>query len=281
MRIVSKRLVLLLIIVSLTLAASAPAREIRVSISGSSTVMPLTELSAEEFNFLQDEYHVSVTSGGTGVGIVDVAEGRSDIAMASREIIPLERLRYETPDRRFEEFIVGYDAICIVVSPEVHDEGVTSLSKEEVKQIYTGSITNWKDVGGPDMEILAIGRRAGSGTRDTFHEIIFGSKEAEAPGVYMEAGESSEVKTAIRGGDNAIGYMGYSYILRGDTNVVALDGVLPTIQTIKNGTYPLARRLYFYTLGDPRSGARAFMDFVLSPQGQKIALENGFIPAGD
>ena len=105
MRIVSKRLVLLLIIVFLTLAASAPAREIRVTISGSSTVMPLTELAAEEFNFLQDEYHVSVTSGGTGVGIVDVAEGRSDIAMASREITPLERQRYNSLDKRFEEFI--------------------------------------------------------------------------------------------------------------------------------------------------------------------------------
>ena len=278
MRIVSKRLVLLLIIVFLTLAASAPAREIKVSISGSSTVMPLTELAAEEFNLLQDKYHVSVTSGGTGVGIVDVAEGRSDIAMASREINPLERQRYDSPDKRFEELTVGYDAICIVVSPEVYDAGVTSLSKEQVKQIYTGSITNWKDVGGPDMEIFAIGRRVGSGTRDTFHEVILGSKEAETPGVLMEAWESSEVKTAIRGGDNAIGYMGYSYILRGDTNVIALDGVLPTIETIKNGTYPLARKLYFYTYGDPRPGARAFMDFVLSPQGQKIALENGFIP---
>ena len=72
--------------------------------------------------------------------------------------------------------------------------------------------------------------------------------------------------------------MGYSYILRGDANVIALDGVLPTIETIKNGTYPLSRKLYFYTLGEPSSGARAFIDFVLSPQGQKIALENGFIP---
>lgn len=268
----------MLVIVSLTLAASAQAREIKVTVSGSSTVMPLTELAAEEFNFLQDKYHVSVTSGGTGVGIVDVAQERSDVAMASREVKPVERHRYDSPEKKLEEFTVGYDAICIVVSPDVYDAGVTSLSKEQVKEIYRGDITNWMDVGGPDREIFAIGRRAGSGTRDTFHEIILGSREAEAPGVYMEAGESSEVKTAIRGGDNAIGYMGYSYVLRGDTRIIALDGVCPKIETIKNGTYPLARKLYFYTYGDPTPGAKAFMDYLLGPEGQKIALENGFIP---
>ena len=105
------------------------------------------------------------------------------------------------------------------------------------------------------MEILAIGRRAGSGTRDTFHEIIFGSKEAEAPGVYMEAGESSEVKTAIRGGDiTPSATWAIAILWRGDTRVVALDGVKPTIQTIKNGTYPLARKLYLTPWAIPGQG---------------------------
>jgi phosphate transport system substrate-binding protein len=147
-----------------------------------------------------------------------------------------------------------------------------------VKQIYAADISNWMDVGGQDMEIFAIGRKAGSGTRDTFHEIIMGSKEAEVPGVSMEASESSEVKTAIRGSDNAIGYMGYSYVLKGDAKVMALDGVLPTIENIKNGSYHLARKLFFYTMGDPSPGARAFMDYMQGPDGQKIAVENGFIP---
>ncbi len=273
----TKLLIFFLIVLAMTAIGSA--REQKVTLSGSSTVMPLAELAAEEFNMLQDDYHVSVTSGGTGVGIVDVAEGRSDIAMASREIEPVERMRYETGDTKFQEYMVGYDAICLVVSPYVYDSGVKSLTKEQLRQIYTGSITNWKDIGGPDEEIFVIGRRAGSGTRDTFHEVILGSKEAEAPGVIIETSDSSEAKTAIRGGDNAIGYVGFSYVLHGDTKVVSLDGVMPTIQNIKNGTYPLARKLYFYTLGDPSPGARAFINYVLSPDGQKIALENGFIPA--
>jgi phosphate transport system substrate-binding protein len=270
-------LMFLIILLSI-LATFAEAKEVKVTVSGSSTVMPLAELAAEEFNLMQDEYHVSVTSGGTGVGIIDIAQGRSDIAMASREIAPVERQRYETAEERFQEFPIATDAICIVFSDDVYDSGVTDLTRDQVKRIYAGDITNWMDVGGQDLEIFAIGRRAASGTRDTFHEIVMGSKEAEAPGVSMEAAESSEVKTAIRGSDNAIGYMGYSYILKGDAKVASMDGISPTMDNIKNGSYPLARKLYFYTMGDPTPGARAFMDYLQGPEGEKIAVENGFIP---
>jgi phosphate transport system substrate-binding protein len=185
---------------------------------------------------------------------------------------------YEKGGKQIHEFIVGYDAICIVVSPEICESGIASLTREQLKDIYSGNISNWKDVDGPDSDIFVIGRRAGSGTRDTFNEIVMGSREAETPGVSMEAGDSSEVKTAIKGSNNAIGYLGYSYVQSGDMNLVALEGVNPTIETIRNGAYPLARKFYFYTLGDPRPGAGDFIDFVLSHEGQKIAIENGFIP---
>ncbi|MDD1753801.1 MAG: PstS family phosphate ABC transporter substrate-binding protein [Methanotrichaceae archaeon] len=250
-----------------------------MAVSGSSTVMPLAEMDAEEFNMLQNAYHVTVTSGGTGVGIVDMAEGRSEIAMASREIKPSERMSYEIGEKKIHEFIVAYDAICIVVSPEIYESGIASLTREQLREIYSGNISNWKDVDGPDSDIFVIGRRAGSGTRDTFNEIVMGSREAETPGVSMEAGDSSEAKTAIKGSNNAISYLGYSYVRSGDMNLVALEGVNPTIETIKNGDYPLARKLYFFTMGDPKPGARAFIDFVLSHEGEKIAIENGFIPA--
>jgi len=276
MRVEGKLLILLLVL--LLAAVCGQARESKVSISGSTNVMPLAELAAEEFNMLQDDYRVTVTSGGTGVGIVDAAEGRSDIAMASREIQLAERQRYETPTKRFKVIPVGFDAICLVVSPEVYDSGVTTLTRDEVKQIYAGDITNWDELGGPDMEIFVIGRKPGSGTRDTFLEAIFGSKESETPGVIIESADSSEVKTAIQGSDNAIGYMGYSYVMRGDTRVVSLDGIAPTVENIKNGTYPIARKLYFVTLGEPTVGARAYIDYVLSQEGQQIAAENGFIP---
>ncbi len=258
--------------------APGGAREVTVAVSGSSTVMPMAELAAEEFNMLQDDYKVNVKSGGSGVGIVDVAEGRSDIAMSSREIKLEERQRYETPKVRFVEIPVGFDAICLVISPDVYKMGVTSLTTEEVRRIYSGDITNWEELGGPNTEIFAIGRRPGSGTRDTFNEIIMGSKEAETPAVSYDAGESSEVKFSTQRSRNAIGYMGYSFVMKGDTKVIALDGVQPSIESIKSGAYPLARKLFFVTLGEPSPGAKAFIDYILSPEGQKIAIENGFIP---
>jgi len=258
--------------------APGEAREVTVAVSGSSTVMPMAELAAEEFNMLQDDYKVNVKSGGSGVGIVDVAEGRSDIAMSSREIKLEERQRYETPIVRFIEIPVGFDAICLVISPDVYNEGVTSLTKDEVKRIYSGDITNWEELGGPNTEIFAIGRRPGSGTRDTFNEIIMGSREAETPAVSYDAGESSEVKFSTQRSRNAIGYMGYSFVMKGDTKVIALDGIQPSIETIKSGAYPLARKLFFITLGEPSPGANAFIDYLLSPEGQQIAVDNGFIP---
>jgi phosphate transport system substrate-binding protein len=271
-------MLLILLLFLIMAGESSGAREVTVVVSGSSTVMPMAELAAEEFNMMQDNYTVNVKSGGSGVGIVDVAEGRSDIAMSSREIKLEERQRYETPTVRFIEQPVGFDAICLVVSADVYDSGVTSLTKDEVKQIYAGDITNWEELGGPNTEIFAIGRRAGSGTRDTFNEIIMGSREAETPAVSYDAGESSEVKFSTQRSDNAIGYMGYSFVMTGDTKVLALDGIQPSIESIKSGAYPLARKLYFITLGEPSSGAKAFIDYILSPEGQKIAEENGFIP---
>ena len=137
-----KSILLVLLLVSFFVYVSVEAREQKVAISGSSTVMPLAEISAEEFNMLQDNYHVTVTAGGSGVGIVNVVEGRSAIAMTSRELHLVERQRYETPTEKFNVITVGYDAICLMVSPEVYDFGVTDLSAEEVRRIYSGSISN-------------------------------------------------------------------------------------------------------------------------------------------
>ena len=269
---------LALVLVFLPMGADALSRVTTVVVSGSSTVMPLAELAAEEFNLVQERYRVNVKSGGSGVGIVDLAEGRADIAMTSRDLKLQERQRYESPTTRFAEQVVGYDAICLVVSPTVYDFGVTSLSRDQVRRIYSGSIVNWAELGGPNLGIFAVGRRPGSGTRDTFNEIIMGSREAETPGVAYDSGESSEVKFSTQRSDNAIGYMGYSFVMRGDARVISLDGIYPSIENIKNGTYPLARKLYFVTLGQPSPGAIAFIDYVLSPAGQQIAIDNGFIP---
>ena len=246
-----------------------------VRVSGSTTVLPLAEGGAEAFNGEQSDYETLVTGGGTGVGMKNIAEGNSEIAMASREVTAEEISQFGD---KFKENLVGYDGIVIAVSKEIYDAGVTALSKDQVKAIYTGEINNWKDVGGPDEEMMVVAREQGSGTRDTFNEDIMGDKKAETPGVNTVAGSNAEIRTALTGSDKAIGYLGFSYAEDGAVGMITLDGVKPTAETIKDGSYELARKLYFYTFGDTTEGAQAFIDYMMGEDGQKVAEEYGFVP---
>ncbi len=255
-------------------ASGVMAKE-TVRVSGSTTVLPLAEAGAESFNGVQSDYQVLVTGGGTGVGIKNIAEGTSDIAMASREVTSDEKSKFGD---KFQENMVAYDGIVIAVSKQIYDAGITSLTKEQVKKIYSGEITNWKELGGPDKEMLVVAREQGSGTRDTFMEDIMGSKAAETPGVNTVTSSNAEVRTALIGSEVAIGYLGFSYVEDGSVGVITLDGVKPTVKTIKDGSYELGRKLYFYTFGDASPGAEAFIKFMTGADGQKIAEENGFIP---
>jgi phosphate transport system substrate-binding protein len=270
----SKLTVVLLIALFMGSIATAIAAE-KVTVTGSTTVLPLAEAEAEAFNGQQSDCQATITGGGTGAGITAAGEGRSDIAMASREIKDSERSKYSK--NVFQQFMIGYDGICIVVSKQIYDAGVKAITKDQLKGIYSGKTTNWKDLGGPDAEIYAIAREDGSGTRDTFNELIMGSTTAETPGVSTIAQGSAEVKTAVTGSDKAIGYLGFSYAESVDLGVLKYEGVTPAVENIKSGSYPLNRHLYFYTFGQPTSCAQKFIDFVLSADGQKLAEENGFI----
>jgi phosphate transport system substrate-binding protein len=270
------RIIMAILIISLAAGSvsqsSASSKE--VTVSGSSTVMPLAEAAAEIFNVQQHNYTVTVTAGGTGAGITGIAERKYSIAMASREVTADEKNRY---GNLFQEFLVGLDGICLAVSERIYESGVKSLSKEQVLKIYSGDITNWKEVGGPDMDIFVISREVGSGTRDNFNEDILGSEDAETPGVDTVAMGSAEVKTAIAGSDKAIGYLGFNYLGSG-VRAIAFNGIDPSYDNIKLDLYELHRHLYFYTFGEPTPGARAFIYFVRSSEGQKIASQEGFVP---
>ena len=246
-----------------------------VSVSGSSTVLPLGEVAAEAFNNMQKECIVTVTGGGTGAGILNIAERKSDIAMASREVTSDEKARF---GGNFTQFDVGLDGIVIAVSKPIYDAGIKRLTTNQVKKIYAGEIKNWKELGGPDTQIYAIAREDGSGTKDTFNEDIMGNKTVETPGVSTVALGSAEVKTAIVNADNAIGYLGFSYIGDGAISPLSIDGFMPDVQNIKYGLYKLHRHLYFYTYGEPKACSLEFNKFVTGPEGQKVAEEIGFIP---
>ena len=272
--VIRKIIIISLIALSVAFIHLSPTSAKDVTISGSSTVMPLAEAAAEVFNLEQHQYVVSVTAGGTGAGILGIAERKYDIAMASRVLAEDEKQRFGS---NFREFKVGLDGISLAVSEKIYQAGVKSLSREQIQKIYSGNITNWKQVGGPDEDIYVISREEGSGTRDDFNEAVLGNRTAEMPGVDTVANSGAEVKTAITGSDRAIGYLGFNY-LGGGVRAIAYDGIPPSYENIKLDIYELKRQLYFYTFGDPTPGAKVFIDFVQGPEGQKIAAKEGFIP---
>lgn len=268
-------IVLTIFLSAWSIFVSASSAVETVNVAGSTTVLPLAEATGEAFNAAYPDIKISVTSGGTGVGIKNIAEGISDIGMASREVTSDEKSNYGD---KFQENLVRYDGIAIAVSKQIYDAGVTSLTKDRVKKIYSGEIGNWNELGGRDEEIYVVASEQGSGTRDTFNEGIMGDKKAETPSVDTVEMSSAGIKTAITGANNAIGYLGISYVQDGKVGVLAVDGVKPTTETIKDGSYALSRKLYFYTFGDPKSAAQEYINFAIGGEGQKIAEENGFIP---
>jgi len=260
--VIRKIIIISLIALSVAFILFWPTSAKDVTISGSSTVMPLAEAAAEVFNLEQNQYVVSVTAGGTGAGILGIAERKYDIAMASRALTGDEKQRFGS---NFREFKVGLDGISLAVSEKIYQAGVKSLSREQIRKIYSGNITNWNQVGGPDEDIYVISREEGSGTRDDFNEAVLGNRTAETPGVDTVANSGVEVKTAISGSDEAIGYLGFNYLGSG-VRAVAFDGIPPSYENIKLDIYELKRQLYFYTFGDPTPGAKAFIDFVQGPE---------------
>jgi phosphate transport system substrate-binding protein len=247
-----------------------------VTITGSTTVMPLVEICAEEFNMLQKNVMVTVSGvGGSGVGIKNVASGFSDIGMSSREIRADE---IELYGDNFSEYLIGYDAICIAVSKSIYDSGVTNLTRDQLRAIYNGNVTNWKELGGPDREIYAVARMVGSGTGDIFNEMVMGDLKTETMGADTYTQNNAEMKTAITKSDKAIGYLGFNYVQDGNLSAVAYEGVFPTTESIKSDTYPLSRPLYVMTWNEPDDGEQAFIDFILGDEGQSIVVDIGFLP---
>ncbi|MDF0589628.1 phosphate ABC transporter substrate-binding protein [Candidatus Methanocrinis natronophilus] len=248
-----------------------------VTVTGSTTVMPLVEVSAEVFNMQQTGIMVTVSGvGGSGVGIKNVASGFSSIGMSSREVRDDEVALYGD---NFREYLIGYDAVCIAVSRSIYEGGVTNLTRDQLRGIYDGNVTNWRDLGGPDLDIYAVARTVGSGTGDLFNEMVMGELATEALGASTYAQNNAEMKTAITKSEWAIGYLGFNYVQDGPLRAVAYEGVFPTAETIRDGTYLLTRPLYVITWGEPDAGEKAFIDFLLGEAGQSLVEEIGFLPA--
>ncbi len=240
----------------------------QLQLAGSTTVQPLAEVLAEAFMAIHPDVTIEVQGGGSSVGVTSAGEGTVDIGDASRNIKDSE---FETfPD--LQVFTIAYDGIAIVTNPDLT---LPSLTIQQIRDIFAGAITNYSEVGGPDAEIIVISREEGSGTRAAFEELVMTSLEDEyviTENALLQQ-SNGQVRTTVSTTPDAIGYLSFGF-LDASVNTVAIDGVEPKIENVKNGSYSIFRPLNMLTNGAPNELAQAFLDFVLSDLGQEIVAED-------
>lgn len=254
-----------------------------LTISGSTTLLPIAESASKVF---MDEYggEVTVSGGGSGTGIAECINGTNDIGQASREIKDKELNMAEQAGIEIAEVVIAYDALSIIISGNI--EGIDNLTIEQLSAMFRGDITNWSEVGGPDAEIVLAGRDSNSGTYGYFLERVVQLDETQNEYEFtpkaLALASNAEVVDTVASTDNAVGYIGLGYLEEATskgTQVVAVEGVEPSIETTMDESYPISRGLYnYYREGDLNELGHAYLDFVLSEEGQQIVLDVGFVP---
>ena len=236
-------------------------------ISGGTAHIPVMKEAAKRIMTFNDDIQIIIAGGGSGVGIKQVGEGLVDIGNSGRKPTDKEINKYQ-----LKMFKWAIDGVGVVVNPE---NKVKALSKAQLIDIFSGKINNWKSIGGVDKAINVYTRDKASGTRAVFWKKALDKGEITAKANFVVS--NGAMKSAISSNPYAIGYVSVGYI---DKSVapVALGGVVPTLENVKQGNYQIARGLYSNTKGEPSGLTKKFIDFIFSPEGQKIASEKGFIP---
>lgn len=263
----------ILVIVLAFLSLTANAQRIK----GSDTVLPVAQQTAEQFMKQHPDGRVTVTGGGTGVGISALMDNTTDIAMASRPIKFSEKMKIKEAGEEVEEVIVAYDALAVVVHPS---NPVKQLTRKQLEDIFRGKITNWKQVGGEDRKIVVYSRETSSGTYEFFKESVLKNKNYMAGSLSMPA--TGAIIQSVSQTKGAIGYVGLAYVSpRIKTLSVSYDDThyaTPSVENATNKSYPIVRPLYYYYNVKNKDQVNPLLQFILSPQGQDIIKKSGYIP---
>jgi len=244
-----------------------------LTVTGSTTVLPIAQQAADAFMDKHPKVNIQVSGGGSGVGVQAIGTNTADIGMASRELKDEEKTSYPN----LVQHVVAGDGIAIIADK---NNPVSFLTEEQIKKMYKGEITNWKELGGNDQEIVVVNRDSASGTREFFHEHVM--KKEDFTKTALEKNSNGAVKTTVQGTPGAIGYVGLGYV-NSDIKAIKIktpDGYLaePTVANVLNNKYPIARNLNMFTDGQPTGLAKEYLDFIKSGEGQKIVEDEGFVP---
>jgi len=282
-----KKRFLAVILLSFLLASCAASETNSIQIKGSDTMVNLVQAWAERYMEKNPGTFVAVTGGGSGTGFSSLISGTCDLAMSSRNIKDKELALAEKQGIHAQEIKVALDGLVVVVNPQ---NPVDRLTLEQLAAIFTGKIVNWKELGGADESIVLLSREVNSGTHVYFKKYVLrknnpGSQEEFAPSALMLS-SSQAIADEVAGNSAAIGYYGMGYVSASQKPVAVAqepigDYVLPLIETVMNGTYPISRPLFLYTNGTPSSLVGAFIDFALSPEGQDIVRVMDFVPLAE
>ncbi|MFE8698778.1 phosphate ABC transporter substrate-binding protein [Cytobacillus sp. FJAT-53684] len=239
-----------------------------VSISGSTSVGPLAEKLAEKFKDKNENINIEVNQIGSSAGITNATSGVSEIGMSSRD------LKEEEQANGLKETIIAYDGIVVVTHPS---NKVNNLTLDQVKQIFTGEVTNWSQLGGDDLEIVVVSREDGSGSRDAFQEIV-GYRSGELIRNAIIASGNGNIKTTVATNKHAVGFISFEYI-DDSISTIQIDGVEATAENVLQHKYSLSRPFLFVHKEENLTDAGIqFIDYILSSDGQTIVSEAGAIP---
>lgn len=262
------------LVVGLAIFGMLPLLNAQIVVKGSDTCLPISQQEAEAFG--KSGGKVTVTGGGSGVGIAALISGTCDIAQASRPMKFDEKQKMSEAGKTPKEVTIGYDALAVVVNPA---NKVTQLTRTQLEQIYIGKITNWKDVGGDDLKIVVYSRETSSGTYEFFKEHVMKNKNYATTVLSMPA--TGAIIQSVKQTKGAIGYVGLAYVNKEVKALkVSYDGktyVEPTVANAKNKTYPVVRPLYYYYALTNEKKVQPFINFVTSTEGQQIVDKVGYI----
>ena len=250
---------------------AGPAAAAQITVKGSTTILPVAQAAAETFMEKTPGASISVQGGGSGIGISALLDGTTDIADSSRKIKDEELAQAKAKGIEVYGTQIAIDGIAVIVNPR---NKVAALTKAQILDIYTGKVSNWAQVGGPDQKIVVVSRDSASGTYDAFDALALNKQKVRTDALISAS--NGAVAQTVAQTPGAVGYVGLGFLSK-KVKAVKVEGVACNKATVVAGTYPLTRPLIMYTNGAPKGLALDFIRFVQSPAGQKLVDEEGFV----